>query len=393
MFGSMILGLVQNIAILLTFSMLYDYFWSRNEHLKNVYLYKIIAGLTLGGIGIVLNLTPWHFVPGIYFDTRSVMLAISGLFFGPLPTLLAMFITGAFRIYIGGVGVWMGTAVIFSSGIIGLLWHQFRPDWKNRKHIQELIGMGLFVHLVMLACTILLPEGIRLKTFENIAIPVILIYPLATLFLGELMLKQAENWETRRALNISEERWHFALEGAGDGVWDWNLVTNKVFFSKQLKLMLGYEDHEIPNDFTEWDKLVFPDDKAMVSKLLEKHMKGETTVYISEHRLLCKNGRYKWILDRGKVMDWDNDRKPLRFIGIHTDISERKETQERIKKMNEELEQKVIERTNELLVKNEELEKMNKLFIGRELRMIELKNTIKKLEDELKNLTNQHTHQ
>ena len=324
MFGSMLLGLVQNIAILLTFSTLYDYFWSRNERLKNVYLYKIMAGFTLGGIGVVLNLTPWHFVPGIYFDTRSVMLSVSGLFFGPLPTFLAMFITGAFRIYIGGDGVWMGTAVIFSSGAIGLLWHHFRPDWKNRKHIQELLGMGLFVHLVMLACTLFLPEEIRLKTFGNIAIPVILVYPLATLLLGEFMLKQAENWENRKALNISEERWHFALEGAGDGVWDWNLATNKVFFSQQWKLMLGYEDHEIPNDLTEWDKRVFPDDKAMIYQLLEKHMKGETPVYISEHRLLCKDGSYKWILDRGKVIDWDKEGKPLRFIGTHTDISERK---------------------------------------------------------------------
>ena len=276
---SIIIGLVQNIAILLAFSMLYDYFWSRNEKLDNIY-FKIGSGAVLGAIGIVLILTPWHFVPGIFFDTRSVMLSIAGLFFGPVPTITAMVITGLYRIYLGGVGTIMGIAVIISSGSVGLLWWYFRPEWRKKKPLIELFAMGFLVHVVMLCCIIFLPDENRWQTLNNLALPVIFIYPIATVLLGMLMLNQTKNWENRKDLNISEERWHFALEGSGDGVWDWNIKTNEVFFSKQWKLMLGFEDNEIEDKLEEWDKRVFPEDKEMVYKILNQHLKGETPLYI-----------------------------------------------------------------------------------------------------------------
>lgn len=351
---SIIIGLVQNIAILLTFSMLYDFFWSRNEKLNNDYV-KIGSGVVLGVIGIVLILTPWHFVPGIFFDTRSVMLSVAGLFFGPVPTITAMIITVLYRIYMGGAGTIMGIAVAITSGSVGILWWYFRPEWRKKKPLIELVAMGILVHLIMLGCTIFLPGEVRWQTFNNIALPAIFIYPVATALLGMLMLNQAKNWENRKAMNISEERWHFALEGSGDGVWDWNLKTNEVFFSKQWKLMLGFDDNEIEDKLEEWDKRVFPEDKEMAYQLLNQHIEGHTPVYISEHRLLCKDGTYKWILARGKIMTFDDDGKPLRFIGSHTDISERKEAQEEIRKMNEILEQKVLERTNELEKRGHEL--------------------------------------
>src|SRR5665648_1187999 len=94
---SIILGLVQNIALLLAFSMLYDYFWSRDESTKSIF-FKIGTGIVLGGIGIVLILTPWTFIPGIIFDTRSVILSVSGLFFGAIPTIIAMTILSLIHI-------------------------------------------------------------------------------------------------------------------------------------------------------------------------------------------------------------------------------------------------------------------------------------------------------
>jgi len=129
-------------------------------------------------------------------------------------------------------------------------------------------------------------------------------------------------------LRESEERWQFALEGARDGVWDWNAQTNEVFFSRQWKVMLGYEEHEIGTTLDEWDKRVHPDDKESCYADLERHFSGETPFYQNEHRVLCKDGNYKWILDRGKVMELMDDGKPLRVIGTHTDISEHRRVQE-----------------------------------------------------------------
>lgn len=127
-----------------------------------------------------------------------------------------------------------------------------------------------------------------------------------------------------------EKRWQFALEGSGDGVWDWDMVENTVFFSKQWKSMLGYDVDDFGNDLSEWDKRVHPDDKEEVYNKLNEYLEAKTEIFISQHRSLCKDGSYKWILDRGKVVERDIDGKPIRVIGTHTDINELLLTQEKL---------------------------------------------------------------
>ena len=134
----------------------------------------------------------------------------------------------------------------------------------------------------------------------------------------------SERIQAEAALRESENRWQYALEGNQDGVWDWNAETNEVFFSRRWKEMLGYTEAEISNSLNEWDKRVHPDDKAEVYQALEQHFRGETEQYISEHRVQCKDGTYKWILDRGQVQSRNGEGRPLRVIGTHTDITERK---------------------------------------------------------------------
>lgn len=144
-----------------------------------------------------------------------------------------------------------------------------------------------------------------------------------------------ERKRAAEALKQSEERWKFALEGAGDGVWDWNIADKEIYYSHQWKAMLGYIDDEIGDTLDEWDKRVHPDDRQSCYDDLEKHFNGETPFYQNEHRLLCKDGTYKWILDRGKVIQWADDGKPVRVIGTHTDISERKNAETALKEAEE----------------------------------------------------------
>jgi PAS domain S-box-containing protein len=124
-----------------------------------------------------------------------------------------------------------------------------------------------------------------------------------------------------------ELSWVYAMEGNRDGVWDWNAVTNVVFFSKRWKEMLGFDEDEISNHLSEWDKRLHPDDRDRVYADLNAHLNGETPYYETEHRLLCKDGSYKWILDRGKIMSWTEDGKPLRVVGTHSDVTLRKEAE------------------------------------------------------------------
>ncbi|MBD2328769.1 PAS domain S-box protein [Alkalinema sp. FACHB-956] len=133
------------------------------------------------------------------------------------------------------------------------------------------------------------------------------------------------------ALRESEARWQFALEGSGDGIWDWNAQTNLVFFSPQWKAMIGYADSEIGNTLDEWDSRVHPEDREQCYADLNQHFRGETPIYKNEHRMRCKDGSYKWILDRGKVIEWAADGKPLRVMGTHTDITDRKLAEQTIR--------------------------------------------------------------
>ncbi|MEJ5310051.1 MAG: PAS domain S-box protein [Anaerolineae bacterium] len=159
---------------------------------------------------------------------------------------------------------------------------------------------------------------------------------LQTLLRDITARKQAE-----AALRSSEARWQFALEGAGEGVWDWNLQTNQVYFSPQWKAMLGYAPHEISNVFEEWFKRVHPDDVAGCQRDLEACLSRTTPVYRNEHRLLCKDGTYKWILAQGKIIQWSEEGTPLRMIGTHHDIDERKRAEEALQQSKALLERTV----------------------------------------------------
>ncbi|MEG3927326.1 response regulator [Microcoleus sp. T3_D1] len=131
------------------------------------------------------------------------------------------------------------------------------------------------------------------------------------------------------ALQASEERWELALRGSNDGVWDWNVNTNEVFFSARWKEMLGYEDHEIPHHLDEWSKRVHPDDLGGVLQIIQDHFEGKTSFYITEHRVLCKDGSYKWILARGQALS-DEAGKVVRMTGSQSDITDRKNLEQEI---------------------------------------------------------------
>ena len=123
-----------------------------------------------------------------------------------------------------------------------------------------------------------------------------------------------------------EMTWVYALEGNQDGVWDWNAETNEVFFSERWKSMLGYADDEISPQLEEWDSRLHPDDREATYADLTAHLEGRTPYYVNEHRLRAKDGSYRWILDRGRVVSWTDDGKALRVVGTHTDITDRKQT-------------------------------------------------------------------
>lgn len=146
---------------------------------------------------------------------------------------------------------------------------------------------------------------------------------------ADLTSEIEERQQVETALKQSEQRWKFALEGANQGVWDWNMQTNEVVFSKRWKTILGFDENEIENKFDEWEKLVHPEDRLRVLAEAHAYLEGKSPVFSSEQRMRHKDGSWRWILSRGIIVSHDETGRPCRMIGTHVDITERKEAEAR----------------------------------------------------------------
>ncbi len=125
---------------------------------------------------------------------------------------------------------------------------------------------------------------------------------------------------------IKRERMELALQGNNDGLWDWNLLDNSVYFSSRWKEMLGYNDSELPNVLTTWKDRIHPDDFKKVMSDIQNNLDGKSEYFENIHRLKHKDGSWVWILDRGKTL-FNEHNKAIRMIGTHTDITEEKKKQ------------------------------------------------------------------
>ncbi len=145
---------------------------------------------------------------------------------------------------------------------------------------------------------------------------------LMALLLGGLVTALAQG--RRHAMEreaASEERWKFAIEGSGDGLWDWSAPGTTVFFSSRWKSMLGYADAEVGNQRSEWSERIHPDDQSQVHADVQAHLSGTSPTYTHAYRMRCKDGSWKWVLDRGMVVRRDAAGQALRVIGTHSDIT------------------------------------------------------------------------
>jgi PAS domain S-box-containing protein len=200
------IALIQNISLLLAVALLFDVTatrWKIGEARPR----QGLVGIVLGVVGLVVMSTPWTLMQGVVFDTRSVLIGISGLFFGVLPTAIAVGITAAYRLHQGGIGTWTGISVIVASGGLGILWRHVRRREFARYSFGELLLFGLAVHLTMLGLMLTLPWDTAKTVLGTITLPVLLIYPLGTALLGKLMSSRVGREMEETTTRESEEKY------------------------------------------------------------------------------------------------------------------------------------------------------------------------------------------
>jgi diguanylate cyclase (GGDEF)-like protein/PAS domain S-box-containing protein len=125
----------------------------------------------------------------------------------------------------------------------------------------------------------------------------------------------------------SEERFSLAMRGANDGLWDWNLESDEVYYSPRWKSMLGYGENELKNNLSTWTSLVHPDDKNMVLEKVKDYIAGRANAFEVEMRMCHKDGHEIFVLSRGFLVTRESDGKPVRLVGTHVDITERKKAE------------------------------------------------------------------
>lgn len=136
--------------------------------------------------------------------------------------------------------------------------------------------------------------------------------------------------DAEKALQESEKYFRLALDATSDGVWDRNLRTGEIYYGENWAKMLGYTTEELKSKRLRWENLLHPDDRADTLAAVKNHLEGHTSRYSAEFRMKNKAGVWLWILARGKVMEWDENNHPLRFVGTHCDISDRKKAEEEL---------------------------------------------------------------
>ena len=321
-------ALIQNAALLLAMAFIYDVTTTRYRLEQPGLPMQLAIGMALGVLGIIIMLSPWRYVPGIVFDTRSVLLGISGLFFGVAPTAVAMAMTAAFRLFQGGSAAWAGVAVILSTGAIGLVWQQHRRLPLKDLTWKELYLFGLLIHLDMLAMMLTLPWNTARQVLAQISLPVLTIYPLATALLGLLMVNRLRREDFITQLQAGKEQLRLALMAANQGLYDLNVQTGEATVSPEYATMLEYDPDEFHETNAKWIERLHPADRESVAAAYHDYIAGKTPEYRVEFRQQTKAGEWKWILSLGKVVEYDPAGRPLRMLGTHTDITKRKQAEE-----------------------------------------------------------------
>jgi PAS domain S-box-containing protein len=320
------LQLVFNASLLLTLALIYDLV-AVHWRIGIASLRQVPVGVIIGSMGVIVMLASWKLEPGIVFDTRSILLGVSGLFFGTVPTIVAIVITTAYRAMMGGAAVSMGIAVILSSGAIGLGWRHRRRSFLEDITWRELYLFGVVIHLGMLGCAFILPGATRQYVLANIALPVLLIYPLVTAMLGKLLAGHLKRERTNQQLRESEERYQNLAKIAPVGIFRADKSGATTYVNPMWCRIAGLPEAKAMGDG--WLGAVLPDDRERLNKGWQETTRLQKTSF-ADYRFLRPDGTVAWVMGQASP-EKDMENQTIGYVGTITDISERKQAEEVIR--------------------------------------------------------------
>ncbi|MCE1196695.1 ATP-binding protein [bacterium] len=344
----MVIAILQNISLIILITMVYHYV-IRDLRAKPLTV-SIAGGLLFGSVSVLAMLSPVRFEAGIIYDGRTIILAIAGLFGGPLTTAIATLIASAFRIfYIGGPGALTGTATIVMAAAIGLGANYWRRKTGGELTFARLILIGLLVHIAMLAAQFMLPEQRWKLILPLITLPVLGFYPLAFYLVCMLFLDNEERAKDRSMLEESEARYRALFQNHRSTMLLMNPNSGIIIDANiEAEKFYGWPRERLVGMTLESLSASPPGE---IEGRIKQALSSKDALFLCRHRLAS-----------GVVRNVDVAAGPFAYLGrtvlclIVHDATARVEAENEVRALTQDLERKVAKRTQELEEANQALE-------------------------------------
>ena len=311
------IALIYNASLLLALGVVYEISYLLPVKLKKIA--PLFNGIVIGLINVLVMSFPYVLEPGITFDTRSIMISVASLTFGAVPGAIAAGMALIYRIvFIGGAGTLTGVSVIVASFLIGLIWRKKLQTRNTKYRCIYLYLMGISVHVVMLLCMVFMPDPVWVLT--EISLPVMVIYPIVTVLLGTLLLRQRQRDEDVIRLTEAESRYKSLFHNNHVVMLLINPVNGNIV-----------EANPAASQFYGWDRdTLIRMNISQINTLAKDDINAEMAKAISEER---NHFHFKHKKASGDVVDVETFSGPITVGGqtliysIVHDISERAASQ------------------------------------------------------------------
>jgi PAS domain S-box-containing protein len=318
---AVIIALAYNLSLLVALSVVSGFIQQRMYN--NTWFSKLCQGVLFGSTAIVGMLSPLEMGDRLFFDGRSVVISLSTLFFGPLTGGIAYLMSTAARLVIGGSGVLPGLLTILTSFLIGLVFYLLRRRGTHHISTRRLYLFGIVVHIVMLLMLFFLPMERAIVVLQNVGLPVMITYPLATVLIGKILMDQQTQARFNKKLSESEAKYRALIHNIPGAIYrcevnsPWRVfhVTEKIFETT------GYATDDYIQGRMDFLSIIAGEERERVIEGVRIAVESHQP-FRMEYAITTADGQTRWLLDNAQCV-YDEKDRPLYLDGLFFDITEK----------------------------------------------------------------------